>query len=41
MELLARINRERGVALVMVTHSAAHAAYASRTVEIEDGTVKR
>lgn len=41
MELLARINRERGVALVMVTHSASHAAYASRTVEIEDGTVKR
>lgn len=41
MELLSRINRERGVALVMVTHSAAHAAYASRTVEIEDGLIKK
>lgn len=40
MELLSRINRERGVALVMVTHSAAHAAYASRIVEIEDGLLK-
>lgn len=39
MELLARINRERGVALVMVTHSAAHAAYASRTIGIEDGLI--
>ena len=39
MELLERINRERGVALVMVTHSAAHAAYASRKVEIEDGLI--
>ena len=39
MELLERINRERGVALVMVTHSAAHAAYASRKVEIEDGII--
>ncbi len=39
MELLERINRERGVALIMVTHSAAHAAYASRKVEIEDGLI--
>ena len=39
MELLGRINREKGVALVMVTHSAAHAAYASRRVEISDGVV--
>lgn len=39
MELLARINREKGVALVMVTHSAAHAAYASRRIEIEDGRI--
>lgn len=39
MELLERINRERRVALVMVTHSAAHAAYASRKVEIEDGLI--
>lgn len=41
MELLGRINREKGVALIMVTHSATHAAYASRQVEIADGTVVR
>lgn len=40
MELLKKINTEKGVALLMVTHSAAHAAYASRTVEIEDGRIK-
>ena len=40
MELLKKINAEKGVALLMVTHSAAHAAYASRTVEIEDGRIK-
>ena len=39
MELLARINREKGVALEMVTHSAAHAAYASRRIELEDGRI--
>ena len=39
MELLARVNREKGVALVMVTHSAAHAAYASRRIELEDGRI--
>ena len=39
-ELLKKINTEKGVALLMVTHSAAHAAYASRTVEIEDGRIK-
>lgn len=37
MELLKDINSTRNVALVMVTHSAAHAAYASRTVVMEDG----
>ena len=41
MELLGRINSEKGVALVMVTHSAAHAAYASRQVEIVDGMIVR
>lgn len=40
MELLARINSEKGVALLMVTHSAAHSSYASRIVEIEDGKIK-
>ena len=40
MELLGRINRERGVALVMVTHSALHASYASEIIEIEDGLIR-
>ena len=39
MELLGRINAERGVALFMVTHSAAHSAFASRIIEIEDGRI--
>lgn len=37
MELLADINKTRGVALVMVTHSEAHAQYASKIIRIEDG----
>lgn len=37
MELLKDINLKRGVALVMVTHSQAHAEYASRIVRMEDG----
>lgn len=41
MELLGRINAEKGVALLMVTHSAAHSSYASRIVEIEDGKIKQ
>ncbi len=40
MQLLEKINKERGVALVMVTHSSAHSQYASRIVEIEDGIIK-
>lgn len=37
MELLKDINSTRKVALVMVTHSEAHAQYASRIVRVEDG----
>lgn len=40
MELLREINEKKNVALVMVTHSPAHAAYATRQVEIEDGKIK-
>lgn len=40
MQLLEKINKERGVALVMVTHSSAHSQYATRIVEIEDGIIK-
>ncbi|MDE5600935.1 MAG: ABC transporter ATP-binding protein [Clostridia bacterium] len=39
MELLADINKNRGVALVMVTHSQAHAEYATKIVRMEDGVV--
>ncbi len=39
MELLADINNTRKVALVMVTHSEAHAQYASRIVRVSDGLV--
>ena len=39
MELLADINKNRGVALVMVTHSEAHAQYATRIVSMEDGQI--
>ncbi|MBR4800458.1 MAG: ABC transporter ATP-binding protein [Clostridia bacterium] len=37
MELLKTINKEKGVALVMITHSQAHAEYATRIVKMEDG----
>ncbi|MCQ2408952.1 MAG: ABC transporter ATP-binding protein [Clostridia bacterium] len=40
MELLKKINKEFKVALVMVTHSSQHAAYASRIVTMEDGLLK-
>ena len=39
MELLKTINQEKGVALVMITHSEAHAEYASRVVRMEDGVL--
>lgn len=39
MELLADINSNRNVALLMVTHSEAHAAYAGRVVRVEDGKI--
>lgn len=39
MDLLKDINENRKVALVMVTHSKAHADYATRQVYISDGAV--
>ena len=39
MDLLKDINEYRKVALVMVTHSKAHADYATRQVYISDGVV--
>jgi putative ABC transport system ATP-binding protein len=39
MDLLARLNRERGVAIVLVTHEAEMAAYASRVLRFRDGRI--
>ena len=39
METLARLNRERGVTIVVVTHETDIAAYADRVVTVRDGTV--
>ena len=39
MELLARLNRERGVAVVLVTHESEMAAYADRILHFRDGLV--
>jgi putative ABC transport system ATP-binding protein len=40
MELLAALNRERGITIVMVTHEADMAAYARRVVRFVDGHVE-
>lgn len=40
MELLEDVNKTRGVALVMVTHSESHSKYATRIVRIEDGRIQ-
>ena len=39
MDLLVRLNRERGQTIVMVTHDAATAARARRTVHLEKGQI--
>jgi putative ABC transport system ATP-binding protein len=41
LELLQRLNRERRLTIVMVTHSIVAAGYGARTVELEDGRVAR
>jgi putative ABC transport system ATP-binding protein len=40
MELLAALNREQGITVVMVTHEAEMAAYAKRIVRFLDGLVE-
>jgi putative ABC transport system ATP-binding protein len=37
IELLAKLNRDRGITIVMVTHEAEMAAHASRIIEFRDG----
>ena len=41
MLLLARLNRERGITIVMVTHEPDMAEYTSRIVHFKDGRVER
>jgi len=40
MELLARLNRERGITILMVTHEPDMAVYARRLVRFKDGLVQ-
>jgi putative ABC transport system ATP-binding protein len=39
MQLIAGLNRTKGITVVMVTHEAAMAAYARRIVTVHDGLV--
>ena len=39
MKLLAALNRDRGLTIVMVTHEPDMAAYAARTVRFLDGRI--
>jgi putative ABC transport system ATP-binding protein len=39
MDILARLNREQGITIVMVTHEPDMAAYAARTIHFRDGLV--
>ncbi|HEY1084946.1 MAG TPA: ABC transporter ATP-binding protein [Prosthecobacter sp.] len=40
MELLTRLNEDRGITVVMVTHEDDVAAYAKRTVRVKDGHIE-
>jgi putative ABC transport system ATP-binding protein len=39
MEILKRLNRDRGITIVLVTHDEHVAAYANRTVRFRDGRI--
>jgi putative ABC transport system ATP-binding protein len=41
LDLLSRLNRQRELTVVMVTHSTFAATYGHRTVELRDGRVVR
>ncbi|GAB3120414.1 ABC transporter ATP-binding protein [Novispirillum itersonii] len=41
MDLLTRLNRERGLTVIMVTHEEDMAAYAGRTLHLRDGLIDR
>jgi putative ABC transport system ATP-binding protein len=40
MELLARLNAERGLTIIMVTHEPDMAAYAGRSIRFVDGRIE-
>jgi putative ABC transport system ATP-binding protein len=40
MELIARLNREKGLTIVMVTHEAEMAEYARRKIHFVDGQIE-
>ena len=40
MELLCRLNSERGISIIMVTHEDEVAAYAKRIVRVKDGLIE-
>jgi putative ABC transport system ATP-binding protein len=39
MQLLTEINKQRGVTIVMVTHSPAAAAYGNRNIRLAEGKI--
>jgi putative ABC transport system ATP-binding protein len=39
LELVRRLNRERGISVIQVTHSPSAAAYADRIITVADGEV--
>jgi putative ABC transport system ATP-binding protein len=40
MELLRRLNSERGISIIMVTHEKDVAAYAERAIHVMDGLIE-
>jgi putative ABC transport system ATP-binding protein len=41
LELITTLNRDNGIAVIMVTHESAAAVYAHRVVHMFDGLVQR
>jgi putative ABC transport system ATP-binding protein len=41
MELLARLNSERGITIIVITHEPEHASYLRRVIWMRDGVVER
>jgi putative ABC transport system ATP-binding protein len=41
MAIFQRLNRENGITVILVTHEAEVAAYASRTIQFRDGRITK